>query len=150
MSHADDNQAGEPEIPPGLEERLRGLGGARLLVPPDIDAAILAQARRQLQGAGRARRGRFLPRWLAAAAAVTFCAWLGYHGFQRRSAAPVAREDVNGDGRVDILDAFAVARRLQQGPVTGLEFDFNGDGVVDRRDVDAIAAAAVKLGKGEG
>jgi len=59
-----------------------------------------------------------------------------------------AREDVNQDGRVDILDAFALARQVKSSAATGARLDVNGDGVVDDRDVGIIAKQAVKLEKG--
>jgi hypothetical protein len=49
---------------------------------------------------------------------------------------------------VDILDAFALARQLKSGLVPGPGQDINGDGVVDERDVETIAAQAVRLQKG--
>jgi hypothetical protein len=59
-----------------------------------------------------------------------------------------ARGDLNHDGRVDILDAFALARQLKQGGTRNLQLDINGDDVVDERDVAALAARAVKLERG--
>jgi hypothetical protein len=59
-----------------------------------------------------------------------------------------ARLDVNDDGQVDILDAFALARQLKQGGNKSLQLDVNGDGVVDERDVAVLAARAVKLERG--
>ena len=56
-------------------------------------------------------------------------------------------EDINHDGRVDILDAFALARELQKKGSVGVHTDFHGDGVVDDRDVELIAIHAVSLGK---
>ena len=58
-----------------------------------------------------------------------------------------AREDVNQDGRVDILDAFQLAREIQSGAALPTALDFNGDGVVDRSDADVIASEAVSLEK---
>ena len=60
----------------------------------------------------------------------------------------IAREDINRDGRVDILDAFQLARELGSGQKPAPGLDLNGDGVVDSRDVEIIAVQAVKLGKG--
>ena len=57
------------------------------------------------------------------------------------------REDYDHNGRVDILDAFALARDIESGSTTG-DWDLSGDGAVDRADVDLIAMAAVDLGKG--
>jgi hypothetical protein len=48
-------------------------------------------------------------------------------------------------GRVTILDAFALARHLKAGDAMQAEWDTNHDGVVDRKDVDALAMAAVRV-----
>ena len=53
-----------------------------------------------------------------------------------------------GRGRVTILNAFALARRLKSGDAPRPEWDANRDGVVDRRDVDALALAAVRVAGG--
>ncbi|HWL92171.1 MAG TPA: dockerin type I domain-containing protein, partial [Phycisphaerae bacterium] len=55
------------------------------------------------------------------------------------------REDVDGSGRVDILDAFVLARRIDGGAGVSESFDLTGDGQVNRFDVDAVAMAAVRL-----
>jgi hypothetical protein len=49
---------------------------------------------------------------------------------------------------VDILDAFTVARAIRANIVPRPEWDLTGDGKVDRGDVEAIARAAVRLGRG--
>jgi hypothetical protein len=150
MSKPEQNDAREPRVSAALVEGLKALGGPRVAVPLRTDEAILAQARQHFTGIGRARRVIAFPRWLAAAAVVALCAWLAHLWLSTPSASSIAREDVNHDGRVDILDAFAVARRLQQGQVNAAQFDINRDGVVDQRDIDLIAAQAVKLAKGAG
>ena len=71
---------------------------------------------------------------MAAAAAVMLLLWSG----------PV-REDIDRNGRVDILDAFALARQIEAGSGRLPDGDINGDGVVDAGDVDAIALKAVAL-----
>lgn len=55
------------------------------------------------------------------------------------------REDFDRNGRIDILDAFGLARRLEEAAAPGLEWDLNGDGGVDSRDVDLMAMAAVRI-----
>lgn len=83
------------------------------------------------------------------------------------------REDIDHSGRVDILDAFALARMIEnqdtriagqrrdargdvgraadarpnRAGITEIPamFDLNGDGAVDQGDVDAVAMAAVSL-----
>jgi Dockerin type I domain len=65
-----------------------------------------------------------------------------------KSHAPAyVREDLNGDGKVDILDAFILAKTLQAAPISDPRLDVNGDGVIDRRDIETIAAHAVSLEK---
>ena len=57
--------------------------------------------------------------------------------------------DVNSDGRVDIVDAFLMARSLERGR-SERSWDQNRDGKVDRGDVDRIAFAVVSLRRGGG
>ena len=57
----------------------------------------------------------------------------------------VRAEDFNRDGRVDIRDALAMARRLRTGGLPPGEWDLSGDGIVDRADVDRIARAVVAV-----
>jgi hypothetical protein len=88
-------------------------------------------------------------RWAAwGGVAVTMIAvgalvWLG--GYPRLAARP---EDLTGDGVVDMLDAFALARELQRAPASHPQLDLNRDGAVDERDVQALAARAVLLEQG--
>jgi hypothetical protein len=58
-------------------------------------------------------------------------------------------DDLNGDGRVDIVDAYLMARSIERGR-TERAWDKNRDGKVDRGDVDRIAFAAVSLRRGGG
>jgi len=60
----------------------------------------------------------------------------------------VAKVDIDRNGRVDILDAFKLARQLESGGRSEMRWDINGDGVVDRSDVDTVAFVAVRLDKG--
>jgi hypothetical protein len=56
--------------------------------------------------------------------------------------------DVDGNGTVNILDAFALARHVDAQRPSEAKWDLNADGLVDRRDVDTVALAAVRLNKG--
>jgi predicted anti-sigma-YlaC factor YlaD len=104
---------------------------------------------------GRRRISRVAP-WAAAAAAVVIVAvagalWRTGFGSSSTAAKPpaaIARiDDVNRDGRVDVLDAFALARAVEAGDGRST-WDVNRDGAVDEGDVDAVALAAVSLGGG--
>lgn len=56
----------------------------------------------------------------------------------------VLPDDIDQDGRVDILDAFAMARRISKGD-RGTVWDRNQDGQVDQQDVDLLAQLTVTL-----
>ena len=127
-------------------------------VPPALDAAILADAR-----AGFARRRRFaLARRVgiaalgtAAAAALAVLAlrpaMTGVEpqpgtGVQHLSVVTAAAaEDVDHSGKVDILDAFVVAKLIEVDSQINETYDVNGDGKVDQSDVDRIASVAVAV-----
>jgi predicted anti-sigma-YlaC factor YlaD len=118
----------------------------------EMRALALRHANRVRASSSPKRRLVRLAPWAAAAVVVVATAgalWRGGLGAPR-SAAPAADriargDDVNGDGRLDVLDAFALARAVESGTARPA-WDVNRDGAVDGRDVDAVAAAAVALG----
>jgi hypothetical protein len=131
-----------------------------MAVPDEVDQAVMASARRRLRTMNRRRLMFRLVTPIAAAAGVALAFILynsdsniGVHGEDPARAAPrpqtyALREDFDGNGQVDILDAFALARRLKSSVSTttvGRQWDINGDGEVNKRDVDFIAATAVRL-----
>jgi hypothetical protein len=89
---------------------------------------------------------RFLP-WVAAATTAIVLV-IAMPRFVAKPGNSFAKEDLNLDGRVDILDAFALATKLKAGAIASPQLDLNGDGVVDSRDVAVLAAQAVSLRKG--
>jgi hypothetical protein len=63
--------------------------------------------------------------------------------------------DIDQNGRVDILDAFKLARHIESAgsaeeslSLRKQGWDINGDGLVNHDDVDTVAFAAVRLDKG--
>lgn len=146
----------EGRIPDRFRTDLQGLFEPPGRVPPQVDKAIMDEARRRI--AGR-RRLIVRLRWAGgiAAAAVVIVGVTLYHGttlhnhpssiIDRRSAA-AGRADIDGNGRVDILDALRLARHIEARGPDQAEWDLNGDGQVDRGDVDLVAFAAVRLDKG--
>src|SRR5262245_31284137 len=145
MNESDHLDEREPGVPQQFIQAITALHNQRVAVPPEVDAAILDRACEHLQSVAGERRRIRLPRWLAAVAAMILAMIVAGVWFQKRSAPPAfVREDLDHNGRVDILDAFALARKVQQGAVS-LEFDMNGDGMVNSQDIDAVAAQAVKL-----
>ena len=53
--------------------------------------------------------------------------------------------DIDENGRVDILDAFKLARYVESAERNERKWDINGDGLVNGNDVDLVASAAVRL-----
>ena len=148
--HNDERADESLQAPPRLVSALRRLPREEVFVPRTIDEAILRESKRHLEKPDRSAFSwrRWLPRFAAVALVMTLVAYLVVrHEIVNRPPA-FAREDLNHDGRVDILDAFALARQLKSGQAKSLNEDINGDGVVDRRDVETIASHAVRLEKG--
>ncbi|HUV40091.1 MAG TPA: dockerin type I domain-containing protein [Planctomycetota bacterium] len=141
----------QPEANTRLTEDLGRLFTSHFEVPEAVDASIRARIQRHF-GAGR--HVRRVLRWLplaAAAAAVLLVAFvtLTREKQQPTSTTVTVREDVDHSGAVDILDAFALARMIEDRvPDTG-RWDLNADGIVDRSDVDVVALAAVSLREGK-
>ncbi len=97
---------------------------------------LRGMALRVARAAAPPRRRRWVPFAAAAAAAVVvFGAWIGRPGH--------AAEDIDRDGRVDILDARALATRIGRGEREPA-WDLNRDGSVDAQDVERVARAAVR------
>jgi hypothetical protein len=147
MNEPEHDDASEPRIPAKLAAELKALYTPPRPVPMFVDASVLGKAQRFLAQIRELRSVIRLPQALAIAAAVALAVLVGSLLFSSKRPASMAREDVNADGRVDVLDAFALARQLQQGAVLDRQFDFNGDGVVNQRDIDAVANQAVKVEK---
>jgi hypothetical protein len=146
------------QISDRLRQDLRSLFEPPGIVPPKTDKAILDEARRRI---AKPRRIIIRLRWatrIAAAAAVIAVAAVLYdvsiHPNPKseianlKSIGPVlaeGRADIDGNGRVDILDAFRLARSIEARGPANPQWDLNGDGRVDRDDVDLVASVAVRL-----
>jgi predicted anti-sigma-YlaC factor YlaD len=125
---------------------------APLHVDPETASAISEMITGHVRRIRRRRRTPRMLRWVgliaASAAAAIFAVntlWFGDH----QAPAPVqaTRIDLNGDGRVDVLDALHFSNTIGSRKLD-LSFDFNGDGRVDGGDADWIAQTAVTLSKG--
>jgi hypothetical protein len=154
-------------LPEPLRQAMRELEARPVQVPPGVDAAVLAEARRQLrpttevpaavggrQGAGRWRVWMWRIAPVAAAATVVVAVWLGAFGGADRSAPgpqvnrfPAPQADVDGSGTVDVLDAYRLALDLQAGRIVSGHAggDADGNGVVDAHDVEWITRTIVRL-----
>jgi hypothetical protein len=114
-----DPTAETPEtLPPAIVDRLRRLDRSQPIVDPRADRAVLEAARAYFAArpARSARRRWAMP--LAAAATLLLAAILVRPLVF--DAVP-ARDDVDGSGRVDILDVLALARvRAERGDAAGV------------------------------
>lgn len=151
------------ELPEAAKAALRNRFGTVGSIPSEIDQSILADARRHFEQHGpsalRPAKRRRVSVWqwagigsTVAAACVFFFAMTPQPPGQAvnvasTSDAPSPVEELSGDvdlnGRVDILDAFAMARDLRDGR-SGVR-DINNDGRFDQLDIDLVAREAVKL-----
>lgn len=171
-------------ISPRLSADLKAVLRPQGTVPPEVDRAVLDQVHRHLGRRYRPRRRFRWAASIAAAAAVVIFAFIfniareptaeiaretaqdaarKRASYTARKPAPAlvssviakAQVDIDRNGRVDILDAFKLARYVESTDRTETNlslrkqgWDINGDGVVNSDDVDLIALAAVRLDKG--
>jgi len=152
-NHHHHQPPGEPDPPASLRRALDDLHPP--MSPPDgFDEATLESARRALEQRGRGRLLRRIGGAAAAAAGLALVAsiWLVFLGGPGGSGAPpratLIAEDIDASGRVDVRDALIAARTLASDAQPPDAWDFTRDGVVNQRDVDHIAARAVRLEKG--
>ena len=145
--HRNNPEETDLEAPDGLISDLRTLFTPRQAVPPAVDEAVLARARRQMVVR---RRRRMVLRWaLPPAAAAAVILWFVLGPFLTPGGGrTVTAQDIDGNGRVNILDALALARNIKSDQVADQPWDFNGDGEINRKDVDTVAMSAVSLNKG--
>jgi hypothetical protein len=138
------------EAPARLVQALADLNKKRLFIPPATDEAVLSEARRHFRKFDiRRSRSRSWGRWAALAASLALGAWLVQTWTGARRSAPAVSTnvpgDIDGNGAVDILDAFALARLMEHDPSRAQQWDLNGDGKIDSLDVELVALRAVNL-----
>jgi hypothetical protein len=133
-------------LPQSIKRELVELYGSVPGIPASTDDAILNFASARLAGRRRSQIIWRVASIAAAAAILIFAIQLTLHPpFSQHPAAVAAlAEDLNGDGRVDIVDALYLAKQVERSQAKP-RWDFNNDGAVDRRDADAIATRAVSL-----
>lgn len=157
-------------LPPAIIDALRDLDGPAVLPDTQRDADLLSGARQHLAGTTQVDRKRRNLRLffagsaggaIAAAAMIAFVVLVWnpaqepQTGLDIAASAPnspqpatAAPGDLDNDGEINILDAYALAKRLEQDKLPQ-ELDFNVDGNIDQLDIDWIANQAVALNTGE-
>jgi len=159
-------------ISPKLSEDLNTIFKPQFSVPSEVDRAIIDKVHQHfIPKHWRHRIFHHISLWrIAAAAAVIIFAFslnlTQKHGPSTSRTVLVEAQavDIDRNGRVDILDAFKLARHIESAdrtktnlsPVSSTGqalrkqgWDINGDGLVNRNDVDLVASAAVSLSRQE-
>jgi hypothetical protein len=142
-----DHEESIPELGERFADDLSMLYRAEVSIPHSMDECILRDARRHF-ASQRSRRLilRIGALVTAAAAMIVIVIHLSHPSADRQAGeVPVATNDVDTKGAVDIVDALKLARRIRSGQTDRAHDDINHDGAVDQHDVDTIAMAAVKL-----
>ncbi len=117
-----------------------------------VDRVVMDAARRRLTRPVPKRRRLWIA-GISAAAAVVLLAFVLNGPWRTESTllsvdAVEMPADVDGNGRVDILDAYRLARHVEGAGKPDMRWDQNHDGTVNAADVDLVASAAVRLDKG--
>jgi len=141
-------------IPSKLSADLNALFEPQFGVPPEVDRAVMNRASKHFtplqSGKGRLLRIHWVWRIAAAAAVIIFAFSLDLTkqtgpATDSFSLSKTQAADIDRNGRVDILDAFKLAKHIETAGPAETEWDINGDGLVNRNDVDEVAFAAVSL-----
>ena len=143
----------DPLFPDRLSRDIRSLANVEMIVPNQIERDLLARAQRHLAPRNRLRIHPRRAAPLAAAAGLALTVGVALWATSGRRSSPVPTinpaaqiaMDIDGSGRVDILDAFVIARAIESGSSLSSTWDVTHDGVIDLRDADAVAATAVSI-----
>ena len=142
------------KVSPKFKADLSILFESQHSIPPEVDRAILDRACVKL--IRPQRRHSIIRRigTIAAAAAVIIIAFSldltkkSQTSMPSSNVAVIQSIDIDQSGRVDILDAFKLARHIESADLPESSWDVNSDGIINQDDVDFVALAAVRLDKG--
>jgi hypothetical protein len=145
----DDDKSLEPQFKERLSDDLKALFEPASPDWSGMDRAVMDRAYQALSPIRKQRR-LYWPAAAAAAAAIgAGVLFMSFWHDKPAGPLPMAArlEDVDRNGRVDILDAFQLAKMVQSSTATDSMWDMNRDGTVNQLDVEVVAKAAVHLGE---
>ncbi len=156
MPHPEDES--QLNVPKAFKDDLAQLYGSGVPVPPHLDEAILALARQHMARRRRSwmvlRRVGLIGTAAAAAVGLAVLVWKPWHGQGSRPVEPLAArvapldpKDIDANGRVDILDAFVLARHLENGLESRADALATASRLVGPE--DSAASAKKASGRGE-
>lgn len=123
------------DLPRAIAARLAAQDRAVSILTPAVDEAVAREARAHFALRRPRPSARIARRWaIPAAAAATVLVALFVLPPPGDLGPPALADDVDGSGRVDILDAFALARTRAADP-----------GRVEQSELDALTARIVAL-----
>jgi hypothetical protein len=139
-----------------LSEDFNILFKPQFSIPPEVDRAVMDRAHQHfIQKHWSHRILQHISIWRIAAAAAVIIVAFSLNLTQKPGPTTsqsllgeVRAVDIDRNGRVDILDAFKLARYVESAERTDKKWDINGDGFVNSNDVDLVVSAAVRLDKG--
>lgn len=156
----------EPNLPEEVTSELKRMFRPSIEISEAVDKAVMADAQNILAPGVRVSPHRPAPgmgRWafgLVAAgslAAVLVLVMLpnnpqpngvaeNAQSVEAMNSTPeyVAKRDIDGNGRVDILDAYTLSRMIEDS-TAGISKDQNNDNILDDNDVNLVAETAVTL-----
>jgi hypothetical protein len=152
MTNPDPERDAQLALPKPLRNALANYSNQQVLVSAERDAEVLKVAKENIRRRHiSVRRARWAWSLAAAAVLIGLVIWSAFWTADKRRPIPAAMGqktgDIDGNGTVDIFDAFALARHVNP-KTAGVTWDINGDGLVDGRDVSLIAQRAVQLPRG--
>jgi hypothetical protein len=140
---------------------LKALVEPQTPVPAEVDRAVIDRVQQRFMRRRRALTLRWAGPVAAAAAVIVFALTINmpkrsvrepsteqFNAVRSRAVFRPVLADIDASGRVDILDAFKLARHIESSVRPDKKWDINRDGRVNRADVDAVAFTAVRLDKG--
>ena len=169
MNDSNTPESTEDQLPHEVVAAIRRQSGPPLNVSQTVENAILSDAAAHLSGIRKPNikaKERQHFRWVAWSTGTIAAALLLFALLPQTIKEPASRSspmalndtssmgemeqtflssDVDQDGQVDILDAFALARSVKSGSSLANQWDQNGDGSTDQTDINLIAMNAVML-----